>query len=124
MIAVGQRAVIAEGAYSTVGGERIPVPEWVGLAVTVSGLEGLHDDGDIAVATDTGTVLWVAAACLRVPFDAIPAAVANDAVRAVENAWYAGGANGIGQLLPNGTEGPESIRALLALGWTPPAVTT
>lgn len=61
---------------------------------------------------------------MSLDFERLPADVANDAVRAVENAWYAGGANGIGQLLPNGSEGPESIRALLALGWTPPAVTS
>ena len=57
-------------------------------------------------------------------FERLPAAVANAAVRAVEDAWYANGANDIGQLLPNGTEGPEAIRALLDLGWTPPAGTS
>lgn len=57
-------------------------------------------------------------------FAALPADVASDAVRAVEDALYANGANGIGQIMPTGDEGPAAVRALLDLGWRPPLAAT
>lgn len=57
-------------------------------------------------------------------FDLLPAAVASDAVRAVEDAidqqwrWSSRG------IALTGEQGPAVLRALLDLGWTPPAVTS
>ena len=55
-------------------------------------------------------------------FDKLPAAVANDAVRAVEDVWHRGGFFFPSQVRINGDEGPDTVRRLLELGWTPPAL--
>jgi hypothetical protein len=55
------------------------------------------------------------------PFELLPAEVANDAVRAVENA-IDDNLSSVGVFHLSGEQGPAVVRALLDLGWTPPAV--
>ena len=120
MIAVGQRAIIAEGAWSTVAGQRVPQPQWVGRNVHV--LAGPDVDGDYEVTDLNGGELFVPAECLRIPLDALHPDTANDAVKAIEDAIYMH--VGAGVVWLDGDQGVAVLRALLELGWTPPVVTS
>lgn len=57
-------------------------------------------------------------------FEALPAETVSDAVRAVEDAIYATSEQNGHAVTPTEHTAPAVVRALLDLGWTPPAVTS